>query len=173
VTGNSAEERNPGNAPPPVPFRLRLRMLFEAGSERIDFSHPAARALLVALALAAVAAIAAGIWFAYLDSRAVRVNYSDLRRAYVERAREKIQVAADAAADERSRMGNARALKLRVVVNPNGGLMSAHVIESSGNSAVDDLTLRIVRESAPFEPFPDLMRRYTTSVEIYGTFSFK
>jgi TonB family protein len=151
----------------------RFRSLIEAGSRRMDFSRPAARALLAALALAAVATLAAGIWFAYLDSRTVRVSYSDLRRAYVERAREKIQVATDAAAEERARLGSASSLKLRVVVNPNGGLMSATVVESSGNRAVDDLALRIVRESAPFEPFPPLMRRYTTSVEIYGTFHFK
>lgn len=139
----------------------------------MDFSRPGARVLLVVLALAAVSTLAAGIWFAYLDSRAVAVSYSDLRQTYVGRVREKIQVATDAAADERSRLGDASTLKLRVVVNPNGGLLQASVVESSGNRAVDDLALRIVRESAPFEPFPPLMRRYTTSVEIYGTFHFR
>ena len=151
----------------------RLRRLVEAGSARIDFTRPAARILLVVLALAAVATLAAGIWFAYLDSRTVRVSYSDLRQAYVNRVREKIQGATDAAADERSRLGDAGTLKLRVVVNPNGGLISATVVESSGNRAIDDLALRLVRESAPFEPFPPLMRRYTTSVEIFGTFHFR
>ena len=150
----------------------RLRRFVEAGSARIDFTRPAARALLVVLALAAVAALAGGVWFAYLDSRTTSVNYSDLRQAYVARVREKIQVAADAAVDERSRLGAATPFKLRIVVNPSGALISAHVVESSGNRAVDDLALRVVRESAPFEDFPPLMRRYTTSVEIFGTFNF-
>ena len=150
----------------------RLRRLVEAGSTRIDFTRPAARALLVVFALAAVATLAGGIWFAYLDSHTTRVSYSDLRRVYVERVREKIQVATDAAAEEQRRLGDATTLKLRVVVNPNGGVVSAVVVESSGNRAVDDLALRIVRESAPFEDFPPLMRRYTTSVEIHGTFHF-
>lgn len=153
------------------PFASRLRRLLDAGSSRIDFTRPAARILLVVLALAAVAALAGGIWFAYLDSRTVTVNYSDLRQAYVARVREKIQVAADAAVDERSRLGAATPLKLRIVVDPNGALMSATVVESSGNRAVDDLALRVVKASAPFEDFPPLMRRYTTSVEILGTFN--
>jgi TonB family protein len=155
------------------PLAHRLRRLLEAGSSRIDFSSAAARAALVVLALAAVATLAAGIWFAYLDSRTVRASYSDLRRAYVERAQEKIQVATDAATDESARLGAAAPLKLRIVVNPNGALLTATVVESSGNRAVDDLALRVVRESAPFEEFPPLMRRYTTSVEIYGAFHFR
>jgi TonB family protein len=157
---------------PTLGQRLR-RLVLDTGSQRIDFSRPAARVVLAALALAAVAALAAAFWFAYLDHRAVAVTYTDIRQAYVGRVREKIQVATDAAADERARLGPAGSLRLRVVVSPDGGVASASIVESSGNRAVDDLALRIVRESAPFEPFPERMRRYTTRVEIYSTFQFR
>ena len=157
---------------PTLGQRLR-RLVLDTGSQRIDFSRPGARVLLGLLALVSVAALAAAVWFAYLDYRTVAVTYTDLRQTYVGRVRERIQVATDAAAEERLRLGRAGALRLRIVVNPDGGLRSASVAESSGNGAVDDLLLRVVRESAPFEPFPERMRRYTSSVEINSTFQFR
>jgi TonB family protein len=149
----------------------RFRRLLDAGNRRVDFARPGARVLLVLLALAAVGALAAAVRLAYLDTRAT-ATLDDPRPAYVNRVREKLQLATDIASQERLRPGQTGSLRLRIEVNPDGQLIAASVVQSSGDRVLDDAALQIVRESAPFEPFPPPMRGRTTSVEINSTFHF-
>jgi len=152
--------------------RLR-RFLLDSGSQRLALGHPAARALLVLLALGAVAALAAAGWMAYVDSRNTAVAVTDPRLLYVNGIRQKIQAATEAALAALPQRSLAGSPQLLIRVNYRGELISARVIRSSGQAALDDLVLRIVRESAPFEPFSLDMRRTTNIVEITSEFDFR
>jgi TonB family protein len=158
--------------PPTLAQRLR-RFVLDSGSRRLDFRHPAVRALLVLLALGAVAALAAAAWMAYVDSRNAAVVINDPRVAYVNEVGLKIQAATEsalAALPQEQRAGSPTVL---IRVNHRGRLISATVTRSSGNTALDELALDIVRRTAPFEPFPLAMRRTTNIVEITSEFRFQ
>jgi len=151
----------------------RLRRLLEMGDRRMDFGRPAARIFLAVLGVAAVAALGTAVWLAFLDTRSEAFTVTDPRVAYVNLVREKIQEATDAAYSKELQRGQGSSLELRIELNPDGKLVSAAVTRSSGIAALDDLALRAVRDSAPFEPFPLEMRRTTNILEINSTFFFK
>lgn len=131
------------------------------------------RVLLGLLALATVAALAAAAWIAHVEFRTDAAAITDPRLAYVSRVREKIQLATDVVYDRRSRQDLRGSLDLRIELDPDGKLVSATVTRPSGSAVLDDLALRIVSESAPFEPFPPEVRRNTNVVEIASTFYFR
>jgi len=151
----------------------KLHRLLESGSRRIDFGRPAVRAGLALAALCAVLALAAAAWFAYLDARGVTLNVVEAREAYVRGIRAKLQDATENARAGSAPERQVGSLRLRIVVNRQGRLVSTSVAESSGSPALDELALRIVRESAPFERFPDKVRRTTRYIEIVSTFNFR
>lgn len=64
-------------------------------------------------------------------------------------------------------------LRMLVSIEPDGTLREARVLESSGNPVLDETALRIVRNGAPFAPFPDEMRRNVDVLEIIRTFQFR
>ena len=139
----------------------------------MDFGRPAARILLAVLGVAAVAALGTAVWLAFLDTRSEAVTVTDPRVAYVNIVRDKIQVATEVAFSDELRQNQESSLELRIELNPDGKLVSAAVTRSSGIAALDDLALRAVRDSAPFEPFPPEVRRTTNIFEINSTFFFK
>jgi len=139
----------------------------------MDFSHPGARALLVLFALAAATALAAASWFAYVDSRNAAVAVTDPRQIYVDNIRQKIQAATEAALAALPPQDRAGSPQLRIQVNHRGALISAKVERPSGDPALDELALRIVKQAAPFEPFSLDMRRTTNVVEITSEFNFQ
>ena len=139
----------------------------------MDVGRPAARVLLALFGAAAVAALGTTVWLAFLDTRSEAVTVTDPRVAYVNLVREKIQEATDAAYSKELQRGQGSSLELRIELNPDGKLVSAAVTRSSGIAALDDLALRAVRDSAPFEPFPPEVRRTTNIFEINSTFFFK
>ena len=151
----------------------RLRRLLEMGDRQMDFGRPAARIFLAVLGVAAVAALGTAVWLAFLDTRSEAVTVTDPRVAYVNIVRDKIQVATELAFSDELRQSQESSLELRIELNPDGKLVSAAVARSSGIAALDDLALRAVRDSAPFEPFPPEMRRTTNILEINSTFFFK
>ena len=151
----------------------RLRLLLEMGDCRMDFRRPAARILLALFGAAAVAALGTTVWLAFLDTRSEAVTVTDPRVAYVNIVRDKIQVATEVAFSDELRQNQESSLELRIELNPDGKLVSAAVTRSSGIAALDDLALRAVRDSAPFEPFPLEMRRTTNILEINSAFFFK
>jgi len=155
------------------PLPEKLYRLLESGNRRIDFRKPAVRAALIALGLGTVAMLGTAAWIAYLDVRAVTPSLMEAREAYVRDVRAKIQDATDAARAGRVPPGLSGTLRARIIVNRQGRLVAATIMSSSGHPALDEFALRIVRESAPFERFPDKVRRTTRIVEIVSTFDFR
>ncbi len=64
-------------------------------------------------------------------------------------------------------------LRLLVSVNSNGTIHSIKVLKSSGYKRLDDAAIKVVRLAAPFEPFPDEIRKDTDILEIIRTWRFE
>lgn len=64
-------------------------------------------------------------------------------------------------------------LTLLVSVRANGTIERIEVRRSSGYRSLDDAAIRIVRQSAPFDPFPEEIRRKTDILEIIRTWRFE
>jgi len=64
-------------------------------------------------------------------------------------------------------------LRMLVSLRKDGSIKEVSILESSGNRILDDAAIRIVRQSAPFPPFPDDMRENTDELEIIRTWSFQ
>lgn len=64
-------------------------------------------------------------------------------------------------------------LQLLVVILPDGTLKEIEVIKSSGHAVLDSAAVDIVRMAAPFEPFPQHMRKSTDLLEIIRTWKFE
>lgn len=65
--------------------------------------------------------------------------------------------------------GNVRIL---VALHPSGELDEVRILQSSGETILDEAALEIVNMAAPFEPFPDEMRAEADILEIIRTFRF-
>ena len=155
----------------PPAERLR-RLLFESGSRRLDFSHPATRVLL-ALAVIGVAAafVVVGVT-AYQEWRNAPPPGQEPRIAYQEAVRARIQAAMEAAVAERPLQGATGLVELYILVAPDGRINSITVERSSGNPALDDLARRIAAEAAPFEPFPSALHGRARVIEFRSKFYF-
>lgn len=55
--------------------------------------------------------------------------------------------------------GDANQLTVAITIRADGGLDKARVMRASGNAELDAAALRIVREAAPYAPFPPDLRR--------------
>ena len=64
-------------------------------------------------------------------------------------------------------------LRMLVALRSDGSIREITVLESSGNSVLDDAAIRIVRMAAPFAPFPPEMAAQTDQLEIIRTWSFQ
>jgi len=64
-------------------------------------------------------------------------------------------------------------LRLMVAITPDGALKDVRVLDSSGFKVLDDAAIRIVRQAAPFAPFPEEMKRNTDVLEIIRTWQFR
>jgi len=74
-------------------------------------------------------------------------------------------------ADSKIIQGSFR-VQLKSVIDAQGNLLAAEILQSSGNSAVDAMALRILRNSSPFQPFPrDMLARYS-QLEIVRDWNF-
>ena len=74
-------------------------------------------------------------------------------------------------ADSKIIQGSFR-VQLKSVIDAQGNLLAAEILQSSGNSAVDAMALRILRNSSPFQPFPeDMLSRYS-QLEIVRDWNF-
>lgn len=63
---------------------------------------------------------------------------------------------------------------LRMVVSllPNGAVHEVKILESSGHKILDQAAIRIVHLAAPYDPFPQAMRRKVDVLEIIRTWRF-
>lgn len=64
-------------------------------------------------------------------------------------------------------------LRMLVVVDRNGSVQELRVLESSGQSVLDEAAMRIVRLSAPFAPFTGELAKSFDQVEIIRTWRFE
>ena len=67
--------------------------------------------------------------------------------------------------------GNFR-VQIKSVIDSQGNLLSADILQTSGNSLLDMMALKILKQSAPFQPFPsDMLSRYK-QLEIVRDWNF-
>ena len=67
--------------------------------------------------------------------------------------------------------GNFR-VQIKSTIDSIGNLIGAEILKSSGNSSMDALALRILQQSAPFEPFPEAMVVNYQQLEIIRDWNF-
>lgn len=64
-------------------------------------------------------------------------------------------------------------LTLLVAIRANGTIERVEIRRSSGYRSLDDAAMRIVRQAAPFDPFPEAIRKHTDILEIIRTWRFE
>ena len=67
--------------------------------------------------------------------------------------------------------GNFR-VQIKSTIDNGGNLIAADILQSSGNSVLDALALKILYQSAPFEPFPEDMLANYEQLEIIRDWNF-
>ena len=67
--------------------------------------------------------------------------------------------------------GNFR-VQIKSIIDHMGNLIDADILRSSGNSMLDALALRILYQSAPFEPFPEDMVANYQQLDIVRDWNF-
>jgi len=67
--------------------------------------------------------------------------------------------------------GNFR-VQIRSIIDHMGNLIGADILQSSGNSILDALALKILHQSAPFEPFSEDMLENYQQLEIIRDWNF-
>ncbi|HYW03712.1 MAG TPA: TonB family protein [Gammaproteobacteria bacterium] len=62
---------------------------------------------------------------------------------------------------------------VKLVVGTHGNLLHATLLRSSGNSRLDQAALQIIRDSAPFGPFPKRLEHQTSHLELTCRMNFE
>ncbi len=75
--------------------------------------------------------------------------------------------------DEARRRHLSGTLIVHVLIDQDGRLLEARIGVRSGHQVLDDAALRIVRLAAPFDPFPEGMRKRYSRLMITRTWEFK
>ena len=63
-------------------------------------------------------------------------------------------------------------VQIKSIIDHKGNLIDADILRSSGNSMLDALALKILYQSAPFEPFPNEMVDNYQQLEIIRDWNF-
>ena len=63
-------------------------------------------------------------------------------------------------------------VQIKSIIDHMGNLIDADILQSSGNSMMDALALKILYQSAPFEPFPEGMVTNYQQLEIVRDWNF-
>ena len=63
-------------------------------------------------------------------------------------------------------------VQIRSIIDSMGNLIGAEILKSSGNLSMDALALKILQQSAPFEPFPQDMAANYQQLEIIRDWNF-
>ncbi len=105
----------------------------------------------------------------FISSRTREHKYA----SYMEAWRAKVEQIGNAnypdVARQKKLSGN---LVLNVSIQPDGNIENIKVIRSSGQKVLDDAAIRIVMMAAPFDPFPDEVRKEADVVHITRTWQF-
>ncbi len=64
-------------------------------------------------------------------------------------------------------------LTVRVIIDSSGELIISEILESSRNDFIDQLALRILKESSPFMPFNEEMTNAYKQIEVVRVWNFK
>jgi protein TonB len=92
---------------------------------------------------------------------------------YAERWRLRVQrIGTENFPEVARRLGLTGRLTLEVGIRADGGLHSVRLLSSSGHPELDTAARRIVMLSAPYEPFPDELRRQYDILHIVRTWEF-
>ena len=67
--------------------------------------------------------------------------------------------------------GNYR-VQIKSIIDHMGNLISADILRSSGNAMLDALAIKILYQSAPFQPFPKDMKENYQQLEIIRDWNF-
>lgn len=97
---------------------------------------------------------------ARLDTRQTRAASADVRAAYLESWRQIVERTGNASLPQRLIEQSAgQRLTLEVTLDADGYLLASHVRISSGSPALDTAAQNILRNAAPFSPFPQALRQ--------------
>jgi TonB family protein len=149
----------------------RVQGLVDRIDRRLRDNPGIVRGALALLGIALLAVLGTAAWTVVMEYRAEHAI--DPRPAYVKAVQDKIHDATQAALAGAQALQLPASVKVRIQIGPEGNLLSARVLLSSGDAGLDALTLQIVRSAAPFEPFSPEMRRTTRIVELNSDFQFR
>jgi len=63
-------------------------------------------------------------------------------------------------------------VQIMATIDETGNLIKSDILISSGNKIIDNMAIKILNESAPFEPFNDEMKSEYTFIEIVRDWNF-
>lgn len=105
----------------------------------------------------------------FLSARTKEYKYA----AYMEAWRSKVEKVGNLNYPERAKQDKLTGqLVMDVEIKPSGALHAINVIRPSGYKILDDAAIRIVRLSAPFDPFPTAIREEVDILHITRTWKF-
>lgn len=92
---------------------------------------------------------------------------------YLDSWRRRIEAVGNVNYPEAARRGQIYgSLRMLVAIRPDGTLENVEILQSSGESVLDQAAIEIVNMAAPFEPFPEAMRAEADILEIIRTWRF-
>ncbi|MSR10679.1 MAG: energy transducer TonB [Gammaproteobacteria bacterium] len=92
---------------------------------------------------------------------------------YLDNWRRRIEAVGNLNYPEAARQGQMYgSLRMLVAILPDGAVADVQILQSSGQSILDQAALEIVKLAAPFAPFPDAMRAEADILEIIRTWRF-
>jgi protein TonB len=92
---------------------------------------------------------------------------------YLNEWRQQVEHVGNANYPEQARQKNlSGSLVVDVAINPNGTINAIKVLTPSKHKLLNDAALRIIRDSAPFKSFPDVLRKNTDILHITRAFHF-
>jgi protein TonB len=101
-------------------------------------------------------------------------SLSSLDAAYLQDWRQRVESVGNSYYPEASlRYGIYGSLQMLVVIRRDGSLEDVRILSSSGQAVLDEAALRIVRQAAPYSPFPEALAATTDRLEIVRTWQFQ
>lgn len=151
----------------------RLRRLVGKADRRLRAHPRAVGAALAVLGVAVLAALGAAAWPILEELRAERAAAADSAPAYVKRVQARLVDTATRALKGGPSRGWSGTVSLRIVIGPDGTVRALEPVGASPSPEMEAFARQVVREAAPFEPFPPDLRRRLPAIELTNQFVFK
>ncbi len=97
------------------------------------------------------------------------VMIDDVLKVYTNSVRKKIESKKKYPIIARN-MGIEGRTRIKLVINKDGSLEKAEILETSGYEILDETALQSIRDAAPFTPIPDELKKNKLELSIYLTF---